>query len=61
MIGYTTLGTNNFDAATSFYDGNAATVGNGVMVAVRAKSTDEVATLYNKAIELGGTDEGAPG
>ncbi len=43
------------------YDGNAASVGNGVMVAIRAKSADEVDALYNKAIELGGADEGAPG
>ena len=97
MIGYTTLGANNFDASAAFYDGlfavcgasrimdmgtfvlwgtsmedaglaltkpfdgNAATVGNGVMVAIRAKSEEEVGALYNKALELGGTDEGAPG
>ena len=97
MIGYTTLGTNNFDATASFYDGlfevcgasrlmdmdgfilwgpsmdesclalarpydqQAATVGNGVMVAIRAESKEQVDALYNKALELGGSDEGAPG
>ncbi len=97
MIGYTTLGANDFDSTASFYDAlfevcgasrimeldgfilwgtsmedsalalvqpydqNPATVGNGVMVAIRARSQDEVDALYNKAIELGGTDEGAPG
>jgi len=42
-------------------DGNAATVGNGVMVAISAASKEQVDELYAKAIELGGTDEGAPG
>ncbi len=48
-------------AVTKPYDGNAATIGNGVMVAIRAKSEEEVQAIYNKAIELGGADEGAPG
>lgn len=97
MIGYTTLGTNDFDKSAAFYDGllqvcgadrimeldsfilwgrsmddsalalarpfdgEPASVGNGVMVAIRARSTDEVNALYNKALELGGSDEGAPG
>ena len=43
------------------YDGNAATVGNGVMVGVAAASRDQVDRVYNKALELGGTDEGPPG
>ncbi len=42
-------------------DGNAATVGNGGMVAISAGSKEQVDELYAKAIELGGTDEGAPG
>ena len=42
-------------------DGNAATVGNGVMVAIVVDSNDKVDALYAKAIELGGSDEGAPG
>lgn len=48
-------------AITKPYDGNKATVGNGVMVAISAKSKEEVDAIYNKAIELGGTGEGAPG
>lgn len=48
-------------ALTKPYDGNEATVGNGVMVAIRAKSKEEVDAIYNKAIELGGADEGGPG
>ena len=97
MIGYTTLGTNDFDRACRFYDelfslcgadrifdqggfvcwstspdacglaitapadGKTATVGNGVMPAIKAGSKEMVDKIYNKAIELGGTDEGPPG
>ena len=46
---------------TKPFDGNAATVGNGVMAALRMDSTAKVDALYRKAIELGATDEGAPG
>ena len=97
MIGYVTLGTNDFERAVSFYDellavigggrmmetdrlvawtsapntpavcvvkpydGKEATVGNGGMVALVVNATEKVDALYNKALELGGTDEGAPG
>ena len=43
------------------YDGNPATVGNGVMVALVVDSTEKVDTIYNKAIALGATCEGPPG
>ena len=43
------------------YDGKPATVGNGVMVALVMDSRGKVDALYAKALELGGTDEGAPG
>ena len=46
---------------TKPFDGNTATVGNGVMAALRMDSTAKVDALYRKAIELGATDEGAPG
>ena len=46
---------------TKPFDGNAATVGNGVMVALRMDSNEKVDALYRKAIELGAEDEGAPG
>ena len=97
MVGYVTLGTNDFGRATKFYDallaelgakrfmeienfivwgsggpagllavtkpfdGKPATVGNGVMVALAASSPAQVDAIYRKAIELGATDEGAPG
>lgn len=48
-------------ALTKPYDGKAATVGNGVMVALAAGSRDQVNALHRKALELGGRDEGAPG
>jgi catechol 2,3-dioxygenase-like lactoylglutathione lyase family enzyme len=48
-------------SVTKPYDGNAATVGNGMMVALTAKNTDQVAALHAKAMELGGQDEGPPG
>jgi len=43
------------------FDGERATVGNGVMVALLASSREQVDALYRKALELGGTDEGPPG
>jgi catechol 2,3-dioxygenase-like lactoylglutathione lyase family enzyme len=43
------------------YDGKPATVGNGGMVALVMDSTDKVDALHAKALQLGGTDEGAPG
>ena len=42
-------------------NGEAATVGNGVMVALIVDSADKVDALHAKALELGGTDEGVPG
>lgn len=43
------------------FDGKPATVGNGVMVAIAVNSRELVDRLHRKALELGGTDEGAPG
>ncbi len=43
------------------FDGNSASAGNGVMVALAASSAEQVSAVYNKALELGGKDEGAPG
>ncbi|MET0180240.1 MAG: VOC family protein [Novosphingobium sp.] len=46
---------------TKPFDGNAATVGNGVMVALEARDRDQVQRLYDIALANGGTDEGPPG
>ncbi|MFK7958113.1 MAG: VOC family protein [Lysobacterales bacterium] len=48
-------------AVTKPFDGQAASSGNGVMVALMVDSTEQVDALYEKAIELGATDEGQPG
>jgi catechol 2,3-dioxygenase-like lactoylglutathione lyase family enzyme len=43
------------------FDGNPATVGNGCMVALQAGSREQVDRLHARALDLGGSDEGAPG
>ena len=43
------------------FDGQAATVGNGTMVAIAMDSAEKVDSFYHKAIELGATCEGEPG
>ncbi|MFM9264783.1 VOC family protein [Tychonema sp. BBK16] len=48
-------------AVTKPFDGNKATVGNGVMIALQVDSREKVHLLYNKAIALGAQDEGAVG
>ncbi len=48
-------------ALTRPYDQQAASVGNGVMVGLRAPSKEAVDAIHAKALELGGSDEGAPG
>ncbi len=97
MIGYITLGTNDFDKAVEFYDqllatigagrflenerfiawstgidsagfsitkpfdGQAASVGNGTMIAIQVDSQEQVDAFYKKALSLGATCEGEPG
>ncbi len=48
-------------SVTKPFDGNTASVGNGVMVALAVGSPEKVDALHKKAMDLGGTDEGAPG
>ncbi len=43
------------------FDGQAATVGNGVMAAFQAENPAQVDKVYKLAIELGAKDEGAAG
>ncbi len=43
------------------HDGKYATVGNGVMIALKSDSKELVDTVYNLALKLGGLDEGKPG
>lgn len=46
---------------TKPFDGNAASIGNGVMVALAAKDTEQVQRIYDIALASGGTCEGPPG
>jgi catechol 2,3-dioxygenase-like lactoylglutathione lyase family enzyme len=48
-------------AVTLPYDKKPASVGNGMMVALRAKDAEQVKRLYDLALSMGGTDEGPPG
>ncbi len=48
-------------AITRPYDGNNASAGNGNMLAFQMQERSEVDSFYKKGLELGGTDEGAPG
>lgn len=43
------------------FDGQAATAGNGTMVAFPARSRAEVDAFYAAAMANGGSDEGGPG
>lgn len=98
MIGYVTLGTNDLERATAFYDdlfgsigigrfmeepehfvawgpsaeapslaatrpfdGQSASVGNGVMVALALATREQVDAFHAKAMALGAANEGDPG
>lgn len=43
------------------FDGNPATVGNGMMVALAVDSPEKAQALYDAPLQLGGSDEGGPG
>jgi len=46
---------------TKPFDGQAATVGNGTMIAIMVDSNEQVDAFYKKALSLGATCEGKPG
>lgn len=46
---------------TKPFNGEKASVGNGVMIGLKADSTQQVDALYALALSLGAQDEGAPG
>ena len=46
---------------TQPYDGGPASAGNGSMVALSVASRAEVDDIHALALQLGGSDEGAPG
>jgi catechol 2,3-dioxygenase-like lactoylglutathione lyase family enzyme len=43
------------------HDGKPASAGNGTHICFKAESKEQVDDFHAKALELGGTDEGAPG
>ena len=43
------------------FDNNAASVGNGVHISFLANSIEEVKAFHEKALQLGGRDDGPPG
>ncbi|RME67854.1 MAG: VOC family protein, partial [Alphaproteobacteria bacterium] len=61
FVAWSTEGRGAGLGVTKPYDGKPATVGNGVMVALQVDSPAQVDTMHAKALELGGSDEGAPG
>ncbi|MBT8086159.1 MAG: VOC family protein [Woeseia sp.] len=48
-------------AITHPHNGEAASVGNGVMIALAVDSPEKVDEMHKLALELGGTDEGQAG
>jgi len=46
---------------TKPFDGQPATVGNGVMVALQARDAEQVKKIHEVALAHGGTDDGPPG
>ena len=52
---------NTMFAVVGPFDGKPATVGNGTMIGFLLESREQVDSFHAKALELGGSDEGAPG
>ena len=61
FIAWTTGATAPAISVIKPYDGNAATVGNGTMIAIAVDANDKVDAVHAKALELGAKDEGAAG
>lgn len=61
FIGWGTPGEGAGIGITKPFDGEPATVGNGVMAALEASDQAQVDRLYAIALANGGSDEGAPG
>ena len=55
------LGSGAMLMVTRPYDGQAATAGNGNMLAISVDAREDVARIYDKALSLGASCEGKPG
>ena len=60
MLGWSRAPTEIMFSVITPYDGEAATVGNGVMVALNVETEENVRKVYAKALALGASDEGHP-
>lgn len=60
MLGWGTDSKNTLFSVIEPFDGQEATVGNGVMVALDVQTPENVEKVYQKALALGATDEGHP-
>lgn len=60
MLGWGTAPDKTMFSVITPFDGQTATVGNGVMIALNVGTGEAVRRVYTKALELGGTDEGHP-
>ena len=60
MLGWGTSPQDTMFSVISPYDGEPATSGNGVMIALNVETAENVEKLYRKALDLGAEDEGHP-
>jgi len=61
LIGWSTAQGAPMFSVIKPFDGQPATVGNGVMVAIHVGDPTRIDALHARALALGGTDAGAPG
>lgn len=61
MAGWGPSRTETTFCLTRPFDGLTASIGNGVMVAFKVDSAEQVNAFHAKGIELGGENEGCPG
>lgn len=60
MLGWGTSPEETMFSVIAPFDGNEATIGNGVMIAFNVENPQNVETVYARALALGATDEGHP-
>jgi len=60
MLGWGTNTSQTMFSVITPFDEEDMTVGNGVMVALDVENAESVRRVYQKALELGATDEGEP-